>query len=220
MNGTYRRKHISFDNINIHNEDLEDDDEHEYERDRRRPYFEVLIVDAMTANQAAQQTESLKSVRRDEDSFVYVPVFVHSLEDALIACLFNHNIQSVIIRYGFGLYSESKLNILQRYLHQANYLEIDKAEPDQYGVMLANVISRIRPELDLFLVTDQSVEEIAGSVGDTCRRVFYNKEDFLELHLNILRGIESRFNAPFFKALKEYSKKPTGVFHALPISRG
>ncbi|MEM8821122.1 MAG: aminotransferase class I/II-fold pyridoxal phosphate-dependent enzyme, partial [Pseudomonadota bacterium] len=53
-----------------------------------------------------------------------------------------------------------------------------------------------------------------------CRRVFYNQEDFQELHLNILRGVNNRYKTPFFTALKEYSKQPTGVFHAMPISRG
>jgi arginine decarboxylase len=45
-------------------------------------------------------------------------------------------------------------------------------------------------------------------------------EDYLELHLSILRGIEERFDTPFFDALREYSQRPTGVFHAMPISRG
>ena len=51
--------------------------------------------------------------------------------------------------------------------------------------------------------------------------MFYNQEDFLELHLNILRGCGRRaFKSPFFTALVDYSKQPTGVFHAMPISRG
>ena len=54
----------------------------------------------------------------------------------------------------------------------------------------------------------------------SCLEYSYNQEDFLELHLNILRGVSSRNKTPFFTALKEYSKQPTGVFHAMPISRG
>ena len=50
--------------------------------------------------------------------------------------------------------------------------------------------------------------------------MFYQQEDFLELHLNILRGVGARYQTPFFTALKEYSRQPTGVFHAMPISRG
>jgi arginine decarboxylase len=50
--------------------------------------------------------------------------------------------------------------------------------------------------------------------------VFYTEEDYLELHLSILRGIHDRYDTPFFDALREYSHRPTGVFHAMPISRG
>ena len=82
------------------------------------------------------------------------------------------------------------------------------------------MIARVRPELDLFLVTDQSVEDVAGRIGNSCQRVFYNQEDFMELHLNILRAIDNRYQTPFFTALRQYAKQPTGVFHALPISRG
>jgi arginine decarboxylase len=42
----------------------------------------------------------------------------------------------------------------------------------------------------------------------------------MELHLNILRGVNARYQTPFFTALKTFSKQPTGVFHAMPISRG
>jgi len=35
-----------------------------------------------------------------------------------------------------------------------------------------------------------------------------------------MEGVKRRFVAPFFMALKSYAKHPTGVFHALPISRG
>jgi arginine decarboxylase len=69
-------------------------------------------------------------------------------------------------------------------------------------------------------VTDRSVEDIAGLDLGICRRVFYNQEDFMELHLNIIRGVQARYKTPFFTALKDYSKQPTGVFHAMPISRG
>jgi arginine decarboxylase len=50
--------------------------------------------------------------------------------------------------------------------------------------------------------------------------LFYNQEVFMELHLNILRGAEARNKTPFFKALFSQSKQPTGVFHAMSISRG
>ena len=40
-----------------------------------------------------------------------------------------------------------------------------------------------------------------------------------ELHLSIVEGVKNRYATPFFTALKAYALHPTGVFHALPISR-
>src|SRR5690606_2694206 len=85
---------------------------------------------------------------------------------------------------------------------------------------LGRAIKSLRPELDQFLNTDEPVEHVAGEIDSDFRRVFYGQEDFLELHLSILKGIGERFETPFFSALKQHSQKPTGMFHALPISRG
>ncbi len=220
MSNSYRRKHI---NLGLHGEeDVDGDDEQEAaeERVRRRPYFEVLFVDDIPNALQRQQRDGLVGMRREEDPFTYEPVYVPSFEDAIIAVLFNHNIQSVVIRFGFKFKSKNELSVLNRYLKLAHIENADSIEPQDYGIALADVISRVRPELDLYLVTDQSVEEVAGQVGDACRRVFYNQEDFMEMHLNILRGVDARYETPFFTALRRYAKQPTGVFHALPISRG
>jgi arginine decarboxylase len=50
--------------------------------------------------------------------------------------------------------------------------------------------------------------------------VFHAREGMLDLHLSILQGVAARYRTPFFSALKQYSHRPTGVFHALPISQG
>ena len=224
MSGEYRRKHINLADPRSFDADREEVADSgtflETDRTRKRIYFEVLIVDKLSPGQIDAQRISLADMRRDEDKFTYAPVFVSSLDDALIAVSMNHSIQSVIIRYGFDLHSENDLPTLKTFLGKARRQDIETIDSSEYGEVLADTIAQIRPELDLFLVTDRSVEDIAGRVGSTCRRVFYNTEDYFELHLNILRGIQSRYRTPFFTALKEYSRKPTGVFHALPISRG
>lgn len=221
MSGLYRRRHIDLRSSaspeTVKPEDVPDTQD---ERARRRPYFEVLIVDDISQELQAHQRRELTAICRDEDRFTYQPVFVPSFEDALIAVLFNVNIQAAVIRFDFRLRSKHQLPVLNRYLAQAGCADLDYIEYQDYGSVLADIISRVRPELDLYLITNRSVEDVAGTISSSCRRIFYNQEDFVELHLNILRGIESRYEAPFFTALKEYSKKPTGVFHALPISRG
>ena len=69
-------------------------------------------------------------------------------------------------------------------------------------------------------MTEIEVEDIAGRLGQQFRRVFHAREGVLELHLSILQGVAARYRTPFFSALKQYSHRPTGLFHALPISQG
>ncbi|MCY0096755.1 aminotransferase class I/II-fold pyridoxal phosphate-dependent enzyme [Hoeflea ulvae] len=220
--GAYRRRHIPLDR------DVADSEENEDEavlspeaRALTKPYFEVMIVDDLNEHQERWLKNSLQSMRRADDQFTYESVVVPSLQDALIGILFNHNIQAIIVRPGLKLESKVELPVLTRYLNRAGGIdEIEEIAPEDYGPELCRLIAKVRPELDAYLVTDRSVEAIAGLDLGICRRVFYNQEDFMELHLNILRGVQARYKTPFFTALKEYSKQPTGVFHAMPISRG
>jgi arginine decarboxylase len=220
--GAYRRRTIPLERDSL------DDEEHNDEamlspeaRAMARPYFEVLIVDNVNEQQERWLRSNVTRMRRAEDPFHYEAVVVPSLEDALIAVLFNHNIQAIVVRPGLVLKSRNENEILAKYLSNASGSDnIDEMLPENYGPELCRLIDRVRPELDAYLVTERSVEDIAGLDLGICRRVFYNQEDFMELHLNILRGVEARNKTPFFTALVNYSKQPTGVFHAMPISRG
>ncbi len=220
--GAYRRRHIPLDR------DAAEADDHEDEamlspeaRALTKPYFEVMIVDNVNEHQERWLKSNMTSMRRHEDPFTYEAVVVPSVQDALIGVLFNHNIQAIVVRPGLTMESKVELPILKRYLNRAGEIEdIEALDPEDYGPELCRMIAKVRPELDAYLVTERSVEDIAGLELGICRRVFYNQEDFVELHLNILRGVQARFKTPFFTALKEYSKQPTGVFHAMPISRG
>jgi arginine decarboxylase len=220
--GAYRRRHIPLDR------DSADAEEHDDEamlspeaRALTKPYFEVMIVDDVNEHQERWLRSNMVAMRRPDDAFIYEPVVVPSLQDALIGVLFNHNIQAIVVRPGLKMESKVELSILTKYLNRAGGIEdIEALSPTNYGPELCRLIAKVRPELDAYLVTDRSVEDVAGLDLGICRRVFYNQEDFMELHLNILRGVQARFKTPFFTALKEYSKQPTGVFHAMPISRG
>ncbi len=220
--GAYRRRSIPLERDDTDSEELEDEALLSPEaRALTKPYFEVLFVDNLNEHQERWLRSSIQRMRRTDDAFVYEPVIVPSLEDALIAILFNHNIQAVVVRPGVTLKSKNELPILKQYLSRIGDNEdVDGLRPENFGAELCRLIAKVRPELDTYLVTDRSVESIAGLDLGLCRRVFYNQEDFLELHLNILRGVQARFKTPFFTALVDYSRQPTGVFHAMPISRG
>ncbi|SFE11458.1 arginine decarboxylase [Sulfitobacter brevis] len=220
--GAYRRRTIPLERDSMDSEEHNDEELLSPEaRALSKPYFEVLIVDNVNEQQERWLKSNVTRMRRPEDPFIYEAVVVPSIEDALIAVMFNHNIQAIVVRPGLTLQSKMVESILTRYLARAGGREeISALEPENYGPELCRMIAKVRPELDAYLVTERSVEDIAGLDLGICRRVFYNQEDFMELHLNILRGVQSRNKSPFFTALVEYSKQPTGVFHAMPISRG
>ncbi|MEQ8317942.1 MAG: aminotransferase class I/II-fold pyridoxal phosphate-dependent enzyme [Phycisphaerales bacterium] len=189
-------------------------------RVRGRPYFEVLFVDGADAYDHDSLRDGLGACRRDSDEFVYDVVTVPSAQDAVIAVLFNPTIQAVFLRYNFGFFTQSNHPALRRYLDALSAENM----PNSYGLNrslhLASVLKKLRPELDLYLVTDTPLDSVAGNVGSAFRRTFYRLEQYMEQHLSILRGVRERFETPFFDALRKYAAKPTGVFHALPIARG
>jgi arginine decarboxylase len=185
-----------------------------------RPYFEVLVVDSMGPIQEAALKLGMRQARRPDDPFLYELLVVPSAEAALIAILTNYNIQTVVIRFSFPYRSANQVAALQRELMGIDEAAFEAVVPGDRGILLCEVIGRLRPELCVYIVTDVTIEEMAGRTPPNCLRVFYQQEDYLELHLNILRGVNARYQTPFFTALKEYSRQPTGVFHAMPISRG
>ena len=218
--GFYRRRTVPLLGDGPDNDLGQEEEESPDARAYARPYFETLFVDNLTEPQEQSLRSSLLSMRRREDPFIYEPIVAPSLEDAIIAVLVNHNIQAVIVRFGFDLRTRCNIKTFTQSLEHLGDDDLDDLEPHDYGVELCRLLAKIRPELDVYLVTDRGVEDVAGLNLGNCRRVFYNSEDFTELHLNILRGVSARYETPFFNALKAYSQQPTGVFHAMPISRG
>ena len=185
--------------------------------DGHRPYFEVLIVTGTPAGRWNALRAEWRRLRRPLDPFVYEPVFVGSFEDALCAAMLNTELAAVIIHEGFPFRSRHDAPVLRSLIEVANQKEASQAS----ALHLAQALKRVRPELDLYLVSNGRVEDIAGSSeANSVRRVFYAVEELLELHLAVLEGVQARYETPFFDNLKKYAQRPIGTFHALPIARG
>ena len=182
-----------------------------------RPYFEVLIVTGTPAARWPALTAEWRRLRRPLDAFIYEPVFVGSFEDAFCATILNPDLAAVVIHEGFAFRSRHDAPVLRSLLEAAK----QPKNAEGSALRLAQVLNRVRPELDLYLVANGRVEEIAGSSeANAVRRVFYAVEELLELHLAILEGVQDRYDTPFFNNLKNYAQRPIGTFHALPIARG
>jgi arginine decarboxylase len=190
------------------------------ERQGYRPYFEVLVVrDGILPDQQERARAAVRKLRRPEDKFIYELAYVSTFEDALVAVIFNYTLQAVVIYDHFPFRSKFDLPIFDELLKR--YVPELAEGGESSGVELAKLVKRIRPELDVYLLTDRAVEALATESDlRHVRRLFYDVEEVMELHLSILKGIEDRYDTPFFTNLKSYSRRPIGTFHALPIARG
>lgn len=186
----------------------------------RKNYFEVLFLENLNSTDEITLLDRLRELRDPNDQFNYNVIVQHSFQDALIALFFNPNIQSVVIRYAPPYRSENINPLIKPYIQNVLNIEHQDLPEADLGPKLGQLIKQFRPEIDVYYVTDTALGDLKDSTLETFRRIYYRKEDLQELHLAIIRGISERFHTPFFTALKEYSQKPTGIFHAMPISRG
>jgi arginine decarboxylase len=184
-----------------------------------RPYFEVLVVADMSKEQERTLRAELRRSRRPDDQFVFEIVVVPSFDDAIMATRLNFALQACVVRRRFTHRSGHDVSSLAHFVGDSRPDDLMELSPDDRAQELARSLARIRPEIDLYLMTDSSVEDLAGRLSHHFRRVFHAREGSLELHLSILDGVAARYRSPFFSALRNYSHRPTGVFHALPISR-
>ena len=157
-NGSYRQRNFS--QINPLDPNV---DETEELRSRslagnddlpQKPYFEVLFVDKNAKWETKRIKQGFQRITKPEDDFYYDVVGVSNFEDALIAVLFNYNIQACVIRYEFPLRSKNHIQILQRYIRSISDIEYDDMPDIGHGPLLGALISELRPELDLYLATD------------------------------------------------------------------
>ena len=186
-----------------------------------RPYFEVLVVSPARRTAWQELAQDFRKLRRPQDKFVYELVFVSSFEDAVLATILNGSIEAVIVYEGISLSSSNNSPVLREVL--TSHLAASGISPDSadLSMALARGLKQVRPELDIYFLSDREVEKVAGDVNaDFLRRVFYQVEEPLELHLSILDGVTDRFDTPYFDNLQKYAQRPIGTFHALPVARG
>ncbi len=186
-----------------------------------KTYFEVLFVDELTESAEKELKQGFIDMRDKGDSFSYNLVVQPSFQDALISVLFNYNIQAVVIRYAPPFFSRNITPIIKPFIGEVlNIHHPDDISDADLGPLLCLAIRQFRPELNIYYITDTALTHLKDSTLNHFDRIFYQKEDLQELHLSILRGIRERYETPFYSALVNYSQKPTGVFHAMPLSRG
>jgi arginine decarboxylase len=186
-----------------------------------KPYFEVLVVTPNDPRGWERARHELRRLRRAEDAFSYEIVQVGSFEDGCLGTIFNTNVQAVVVYDGFQFHSRHDLPVLRDFLVRSLRIAPGSIAPAALASTLARAVKHYRPEVDVYLLTDRAVEQLAaGEEMAPVRRIFHNVEELMELHLSILDGVSDRYETPYFTNLKKYAQRPMGTFHALPIARG
>jgi arginine decarboxylase len=185
-------------------------------------YFEVLLAADWSETQKEIFKKEMDNYILSNEKFIYELVFVNSLEDAVIAAMFNFNIKccliSNILKYNVGTHQ----SVFNSIIEQVDIVSKHKNEEQRLeAIILADILRNLRQkDLDLYYLCSYEPEKSAGVSTNSFNKIFYDFENHAELHMTILQGIKSHYETPFFDALKKYTFEPKSAFHALPVARG
>ncbi|OBF44131.1 amino acid decarboxylase [Mycobacterium sp. 852002-50816_SCH5313054-b] len=185
---------------------------------KQQQFYTVLLADDAPATAPDSLAECLRALRRPSDNVQYELLVVGSIEDAITAVALNGEIQAAIIRHDLPLRSRDRVPLMNTLLGPAGDDVVVRDTQD--WVECAEWIRELRPHIDLYLLTDESIAAETEDEPDVYDRTFYRLNDVTDLNSTILGGLRNRFSTPFFDALCAYAAAPVGQFHALPVARG
>ncbi|WP_374021807.1 aminotransferase class I/II-fold pyridoxal phosphate-dependent enzyme [Mycobacterium sp. HNNTM2301] len=188
---------------------------------KQQQFYTVLLADDAPATAPDCLAECLRALRNPSDDVQFEVLVVPSVEDAITAVALNGEIQAAIIRDDLPLRSRDRLPLMNTLLGP-NEAAVGAAIPDRANdwVECGEWIRELRPHVDLYLLTDESIAAGDDTEPDVYDRTFYRLNDVTDLHSTVLAGLRNRYATPFFDALRAYAAAPVGQFHALPVARG
>lgn len=187
-------------------------------RAREQQFYTVLLGDDSPASAPESLAECLRALRDPGDDVQFELLVVTSVEDAITAVALNGEIQAAIIRHDLPLRSKDRVPLMNTLLGVND--KVIATDRTHDWVECGEWIRELRPTIDLYLLTDESIAAETEDEPDVYDRTFYRLNDVTDLHSTVLAGIRNRFATPFFDALRAYAARPAGQFHALPVARG
>lgn len=196
------------------------DDQELVAQAKQQHFYTVLLADDAPSTAPDSLAECLRALRCPSDDVQFEILVVPSVEDAITAVALNGEIQAAIIRDDLPLRSRDRLPLMNTLLGPNE--DADGVIPDRANdwVECGEWIRELRPHIDLYLLTDESIAAGDDSEPDVYDRTFYRLNDVTDLHSTVLAGLRNRYATPFFDALRAYAAAPVGQFHALPVARG
>ncbi|OBG76134.1 amino acid decarboxylase, partial [Mycobacterium sp. E3298] len=185
---------------------------------KKQHFYTVLLADDAPATAPDCLAECLRALRNPSDDVQFEILVAPSVEDAIAAVALNGEIQAAIIRDDLPLRSRDRLPLMNTLLGANEDVDIPDRAND--WVECGEWIRELRPHIDLYLLTDESIAAGDDTEPDVYDRTFYRLNDVTDLYSTVLAGLRNRFSTPFFDALRAYAAAPVGQFHALPVARG
>lgn len=185
---------------------------------RQQQFYTVLLADGTPPDAPDSLAANLRDLRDPGDDVQIEVLVVSSVEDAITAVALNGEIQAAIIRDDLPLRSADRVPLMTSLLGA-----VDEAPVTDHGsdvIECAEWMRELRPHIDLYLLTDESIAADTADEPDVYDRTFYRLNDVTDLYSTVLAGIRKRYATPFFDALRAYAAEPVGQFHALPVARG
>lgn len=185
---------------------------------KQQQFYTVLLADDSPNTGPDCLAEALRALRCPSDDVQFELLVVPSVEDAITAVALNGEIQAAIIRHDVALRSRDRVPLMNTLLGATD----DAVGRDSGSdcIECGDWIRELRPHIDLYLLTDESIAAGNDEENDVYDRTFYRLNDVTDLHSTVLAGLRNRFATPFFDALRAYADSPVGQFHALPVARG
>ncbi|MEV4126913.1 aminotransferase class I/II-fold pyridoxal phosphate-dependent enzyme [Nocardia sp. NPDC049707] len=187
-------------------------------RAKQQQFITVLLGDDTPPEAPESLAQSLRALRDPSDDVQFELLVVSSIEDAITAVALNGEIQAAIIRHDLPLRSRDRVPLMTTLLGAND--DVVVTDRTQTWVECGEWIRQLRPHIDLYLLTDESIAAETEEEPDVYDRTFYRLNDVTDLYSTVLAGFRSRFATPFFDALRAYAAAPVGQFHALPVARG
>ncbi|MGF6884320.1 arginine decarboxylase [Nocardia sp. GAS34] len=187
-------------------------------RTKQQQFFTVLLGDDSLPEAPEGLAVSLRALRDPSDDVQFELLVVASIEDAITAVALNGEIQAAIIRHDLPLRSRDRVPLMTTLLGVNE--DVIVTERTKSWVECGEWIKQLRPHIDLYLLTDESIAAETEDQPNVYDRTFYRLNDVTDLYSTVLAGFRSRFATPFFDALRAYAAEPVGQFHALPVARG
>src|SRR5260370_4773014 len=110
----------------------------------------------MNEQQEGALREELRQARGSDDQFVFEIVVMPSFDEAVMAARLNFSLQACVVCRRFVHKSRHESSFIGQLVESARPDDLMERSRDDGAQGLARALARIRPELDLYLMTESS----------------------------------------------------------------